>query len=116
MTYFLAIAWQLFEPHILEIIGSILMLVMTFAGARFTQWTGIQISEKAKNDLHSALISGVEQAMLHGPADGMEHVIESAIDYAKESVPDALNRLKPSPRVLRTLAARYIKQSLDFGN
>lgn len=78
---------------------------------------GVEVSQKRQNDIHRALTTGAS-AILAGksPADITEEVKEvvilEVIDYAKQSVPDAIKKLGATDNVLKTLARSKLNMVL----
>lgn len=70
--------------HLLEIFAGIAVVAIR-------RWTGIQIEEKHMRALQSAVLNGVRLA-IEGNLTG-ENLRRAAIQYIKQSVPDALDSL-----------------------
>ena len=105
---------NLFLPHILEIIGGALALLIGYAATAFTRWTGIRIDHEHRVALHSALMTGIRAAVSRGM--NAEQAVEHAKAYAETSVPDALRRLKPDPAVLQSLARAKLQEVAGAGD
>lgn len=103
-------------PHLVEAFAALLTFAITWAAWRFRKWTGIQIEEKHQRALHSAIMSGVRAAIDaepgHRATDAKNVLIAKAVAHARESVPDALQALKPGGFVLERLAERYLNEAL----
>ena len=89
-------------PHIVELIGAVLTLLIGLIAARISRWTGIQIEARHREALHSALMTGVRVALDRGLP--RQQAVDLAVGYARSSVPDAMRRLAPAPEVLNNLA------------
>jgi len=87
---------QVLVPLMITLIGA----VVTWAAQRFHAWTGIQIEAKHREALQSALENGAIYALdllierggqidLRDPAL-MRQLLEDAIGYVRDSVPDAI--------------------------
>ena len=89
-------------PHVLEILGLVLTLLIGWAAKRFRDWTGIQIEEKHQRALHQAAMTAATAAI----ARGMEgaKAVEFVDGYIHASVPDAVAALKPSAGVVSEIA------------
>lgn len=105
---------NLFLPHLLEIVGAALALLIGYAATAFTRWTGIQIEEQHRRALHSALMTGIRAALSRGM--NPEQAVDHAKAYAETSVPDALGRLKPAPAVLQSLARAKLQEATAAGD
>ncbi|MBB3995320.1 hypothetical protein GGR95_002975 [Sulfitobacter undariae] len=94
-----------------------LSLVLTFflnrAVGAFQAATGIRIEEKHMRALHSAIITGVESALKEGPEAGIDNIKNSALRYARQSVPDAVRALVPGQGVMDKIAERYVMERLN---
>lgn len=101
---------EIIQPHLLEIFGLFITAIISLAAAQFRVWTGVQIDEKHLRALHSAILTGAEDAI--GGGFEPEMAVQKAIAYAHASVPDAIHALNPSGGVLNTLATRYAQQAL----
>ena len=105
--------WTAIEPYILEAFGLIITAVIGFAARQFSVWTGVEIEKAHREALHSALMSGAEQALEQGPSVVLADVKRAAINHAYRSVPDAIAALVPGDTVLDTLATRYARTVID---
>lgn len=98
----------LITPALLSLLGIILAWGINRGAAALELSTGIRLEENARDALHSAIISGVEAALAgENPKDV---VIQHAVAYAHNSVPDAIARLVPGDGVLDQLALRYYNE------
>lgn len=87
---------QVLMPLIVAAIGA----ALTWAAARFHQWTGIQIEAKHRQALQSALENGARYGIeilreRGGQIDWrdptlMQGIMDDAIEYVSNSVPDAI--------------------------
>lgn len=96
------------EPYALEIVGLGLSAVISWAAVRFTKKTGLDIEQRHRDALHTALMTAARLALakqLTGAA-----AIELALDYAKRSVPDAIRKLNPPQAVIENLAKAKLEQ------
>lgn len=69
----------------------LLELVLGLGLLYFRKWTGIQIEEKHMRVLQSAVLNGVRLG-IEGNLTG-ERLRQAALDYIKQSAPDAINSL-----------------------
>lgn len=96
------------SPGIIDLIGLALTGIIGWAAAAARRKWGIEIEARYREALHSALMTGAQLAMkneLTGKA-----AIDLVLRYIKQSVPDAIGSLKPSPDVLTDLAKAKIEQ------
>lgn len=97
-------------PQLRDLLGVVLMLFLTWAGARFTKRTDIEIEAWHRDALHSALMTGAQLAaarQLTGKA-----ATGLILEYVRHSVPDALAKLSPDAGVLADLAEAKLMQTL----
>lgn len=95
------------QPYALEVFGLGLSAVIGWAAVRIGRKTGLEIEEKHRLALHTALMTAARLALakqLTGAA-----AIELALDYAKRSVPDAIRKLNPPQAVIESLAKSKIE-------
>lgn len=104
----LMLYWELL-PTLLQIIAAILGLVLLrVADVARARW-GIEIEARHREALQSALMSGISAALSRGLTG--DAAIQSALVYARRSVPDAMAKLQPKEAVLRDLAAAKLHQA-----
>lgn len=101
------------EDLILQVAAALITALLGYIGMWVRARFGVEISAKHRDALHSALMTGVETAVRRNPAAGVREVMDDAIEYARESVPDALKALAPSNPILRTIAERYANKAFD---
>lgn len=95
-------------PHLVEILGLILTAVIGWAATKASAKWGLEIEEKHRIALHSALMTGARLAL------AKQLTVAAAVDlilgYAKTSVPGALKKLNPPRSVLENLAKSKLEQ------
>ena len=96
-------------PQLLEIVALILAAVLTWAAAKAKAKWGIDIEEKHRLALHSAIMTGVRLALAKG-MDGPS-VVTAALDHARLSVPDAINALGAGKTVLINIAEAKMQEA-----
>lgn len=96
------------SPHILELLGVLLTGIIGWAAAAVRKKWGIEIEARYREALHSALMTGAQLAMKHELTG--KAAIDLVLRYIKQSVPDAIGNLKPSPDVLTDLAKAKLEQ------
>lgn len=97
-------------PHLIEAFMALVTLATGYVVVLVKRYTGIQIEERHRQALHSAIHTGV-LALADKGLSG-EQLIEGVKDYIRQSVPDALAYLIPGEGVLATLIRAKIKQLL----
>jgi hypothetical protein len=100
------------QTALLTFFGVLLTFILNRATGAFQAATGIRIEEKHMRALHSAIMTGVEAAMIDGPEAGIEVIKHRAVRYAQQSVPDAIRALVPGDGVLDRLAERYVREAM----
>ncbi|MGN7867816.1 hypothetical protein [Paracoccus sp. 22332] len=96
-------------PHLLEILGLILTAIIGWAASKARQKWGLDIEAKHRDALHEALMTAARLAIgrnLTGQA-----AISLILDYAKRSVPDALDKLSPPAVVIENLAQSKLEKA-----
>lgn len=100
-------------------IGSVLTVGIAFLCNRFYALTGLTIEARWREALHSALMTGVNEALrkvadlIGGQAiDVHATIIAETLDYVRQSVPDALAGLKPNDALLRSMAGSTLERVL----
>ena len=104
--------WTAIEPHVAELLGLLLTIIIGIAARQLTAFTGVEIEKRHREALHEALMSGVMSALKHGPQVGMGTIKAHAIAHARQSVPDAMRALVPGETVLDDIAERYAREAL----
>lgn len=112
MNYLLDQAFAQLIPIILTVLSTILTTVLVRGSTLIKQRWGVEIEEKHRDALHSAIMSGLRSALQRGEKD--DEAISSAITYAHESVPDAIKALKPASTVLSSIATAKLREVSDF--
>lgn len=95
-------------PHIIEAFMALVTLATGYAVVLFKRWTGIQIEERRRQALHSAIRTGVLALTDRGLSG--EELVEGVKDYIRQSVPDALAALVPGDGVLSTLIKSKVRE------
>lgn len=103
---------DLFQPYLLDAVGVIVGAVLLFLSRQANAKLGLDIEDKHRQALHSAIMTGVRVALKGGHAD--DAINSAAIDYAEKSVPDAIKALKPSTTVMRDLAESKLVEVLGM--
>lgn len=100
-------------PTILEIAGVGLAGALGWAALVAKKRFGLDIEKRHQDALHSALMSGVRAALQKGLTGNA--VLNAAVDYARASVPDAIDKLSPHGRVLFELARAKLDEVAQGG-
>lgn len=98
-------------PQLLELLGVVLMLFLTWASARFTRRTGIEIEAHHRGALHSALMTGAMLAV-NRQLTGAK-AVELIVTHVRQSVPGALGKLKPTGNILERMAEAKLQEAGD---
>lgn len=104
------------NPDILERLVQLAMgmagLIISIAGilvsAYLPGWAKAFVEGKNARLLHSALETWAATAVRRGVTEANKAAVDDFLEYARESVPDALAAMHPSLRVLEGLVGRYI--------
>lgn len=98
-------------PHILELVGVVVTVLIASLVSTLKARFGIEIEARHREALHSALMSGIRAALGRG-FTGQE-AIDMALKYTLDSVPDALVALNPNANVLADLAAAKLREATE---
>lgn len=98
-------------PHLLDAAGILLAAVMTLASLAVKKHFGLKIEQRHSDKIHQALMNGLAAALEKGTEAGRAALVESAIQYAREAVPEAFKALRPPDSVLRDLATSKIRNA-----
>lgn len=101
---------QQLQPALISGLSLILTVLIGGAAQVTKQRFGLEIEARHREALHSALMSGVRAAIEDGPGAAKDVLVEKAVTYARDSVPDAITRLRPSEAVLRRLVFAKLKE------
>lgn len=97
------------KPGLLELCSVAITALIGWAVARARARWGIEIAARHREALHSALLTAARLALanqLTGQA-----AVEMIVDYARQSVPDALASLNPTSGVLDDLARSKLAEA-----
>ena len=95
-----------FQPFLLEALSLVLTTVISLAALKIKEKTGLDIDARHREALHSAIMSAVKVSVLTNQSPINK---EAVIAYVKQSVPDAVSKLKASDDVLVQLAESKIR-------
>lgn len=101
------------QELILGIVSFALTFIIGRAAAAFKLATGITIQQVHQENLHRAIKTAIESAMLHGPKEAGATLKAHVVAHLRESVPDALTALTPGDGVLDRLIERYAREALN---
>jgi len=104
---FVQTLWAALAPVVMEVLTIIAMLAVTWLAAQAKQRLGLEVTEKQRDALHQALVTGITAALARN-ADGQD-AVDAAVEYAHQSVPGAIKALKPPPGVLESIAASKLQ-------
>ena len=110
--------WQitlgaLMEP-VLDLLGAILMAVLTAAAGKAFQYWKVKIDEKHMRVLHSALMTAIRAGLQRGLSP--ETAVNSAVTYAATTgAKDAVEKLGASKDTLRELATAKLNEVQQGG-
>lgn len=110
MTAALLVLVNTVLPSVLAIVGTVLSAFLIKAAAAAKARWNIEIEANDREALHSALMTGIRAALQRGLGSG--DAVIAAMAHAQRSVPDALARLKPSDRVLGSIAEAKLEEAL----
>lgn len=97
-------------PYMMEMLGIILSSVIAWTASKARQKWGLDMQDRHRQALHSALMTGARLA-----ADGglTKHAaIQIIVDHVRASVPDALAELRPDAQTLGNLARAKLAEAM----
>lgn len=97
-------------PALVALFGTVMTIILNRAAAVARERWGIEVEARHREALHSAIMSGVQAALLRGAK--RSDAVEAAITYARKSVPDAIGKLAPGPDVLKSIAEAKLREVL----
>lgn len=102
-------------PIALDLLSGLVLALIGWAAATINRKTGIEIEEKHRLALHSAVMSGLKAAFAQG-ITSRAALVTFASEYVAASVPDAVKKLKTSGDVLPDLIESKIMDAIpsDF--
>lgn len=98
-----------FAPIITEFVGVIVTVLVGCAVKLLRDKTGIEIEVKDRDALHMALNTGAQLALTKMAGASTAERTAATLEYAVQSVPDAIKRLKPTGSVLNDLATAKLQ-------
>lgn len=99
--------WAALAPVVMEALGIIALLAVTWAAAQLKQRLGLEVTEKQRDALHKAMVTGITAALARN-IDGQD-AVDAAVEYAHQSVPGAIKALKPRAGVLENIAVSKLQ-------
>ena len=108
------------QPVIVETLATLVLAAIAWLMRKLPEQMRMQIEEKHRLALHSALETGVgyafdalEAALRTNPTVAAgDAAIGTVLDYVQRSVPDAIKRLGPSQSMLQAMARAKINEAL----
>ena len=97
------------SPHAFEVLGIGLTFVIGWASVQVARRTGLDIEQKHRDALHTALMTAARLALakeLTGAA-----AISLILGYVRQSVPDAIRKLNPPAAIIEGLAKSKLEQA-----
>jgi hypothetical protein len=104
-----------FEPHIVGLVSLVLTTIFALVGRALMRVLGLQAERIWREALHSAIDSGALQVDATGAGGSLEDLVPQVVDYARRSVPDAIEALGARPDVLVGLARAKIQKLRGTG-
>lgn len=97
-------------PGLLELMSVAITALIGWAVAKASKKWGIEIEAKHREALHSALMNAARLALSHQLTG--DKAVSMIVDYARQSVPDAIGNLKAPSNVLNDLARAKLEQAI----
>lgn len=101
-------------PLGLEVIGLILMSLLSMLALKLQKFAGVKIEEKHMKTLHSAVMSGVRAVLRDGEINKRDKkiVINHVKRYVNKSAPDAIAALVKDESILDELILGALGQAI----
>lgn len=104
--------WEVLSPVLANVLAIAATAMIGWAATAIHAKFGVEVEASYRDSLHSAIMSGVQAGLARvgglvaplKPNVRLE-VIDSAVNYAQRSVPEAIQALNPAAAVLADLAA-----------
>lgn len=100
------------QPLALEAIDLIIGAFVLYMANLIRVRVGIDVSKTHQENIHKALLSGAEAWMHKDATTAREVLVGEIVEYAEQSVPDAIRKIKPPNKVLRRLAEAKLNEVL----
>ena len=100
-------------PALVTLFGTVLTIILNQAAKVARERWGVEIEARHREALQSAVMSGLQAALLKGLAG--RAAVDAALDHVAVSVPDALVKLAPSRDVLVSIAEAKLRQIAQTG-
>lgn len=102
----------LVAPHLIEIFGLLITLLIGWMAKRLRDWTGIQIEARHRDALHSAMMTGVRYALERKLPPAV--TVDTAASYAQRiGGPDAIAALRANRETLGTITRAKMLEVVD---
>ena len=108
MHDFFAAIWGVIQPHLAEVLALIIAGLVAQGVAAVRRWTGVQIGQRHADRLSAAITRAAVLALdrrLTGDA-----AREMMLEYLRETVPEALAAIAPTPTALDLRAAATLAE------
>ena len=106
-----------FMPEIMTILGMVITAVIGFVGKVVFTKFGLEIEEKHRKVLHTAIMAGIARMLkrVNDPNDQItdkmtDEAIDNVVAYVKKTVPDAVSALVPNNDILKMVIKARIPQ------
>ena len=90
------------------LIGLVVAVLGAYLGPTYKLAGKLQIEEKHRKALHSAAATYAENAIRQGIDVANAEFVDDFMQYARESIPDALDFFQPTIRVASDIVRRYL--------
>lgn len=108
MLEFLSTLKDAAMPHLTELVLLIFAAITARIGAKIRQKSGLDIEQRYRDALHSALITGARLALARKLS--LQEAIDAVLRHAFGSVPDAITGLGASRETLVNLAESKLQE------
>ncbi|SEN70615.1 hypothetical protein SAMN04488003_12729 [Loktanella fryxellensis] len=97
----------------LDLILAMAALALTWAATRVGKRAGVQVEQTHLDRINAAVRHVVVEAMADGRTD-LSEIARIAGVYLRAHLPDAVNAMQPTPKVIRTVAAAHLATVPDI--
>ena len=108
---FLNAIWAAVEPVFLEALAALVAAAVARLALIIDRKLGIQMEEAHRAALEQAIMSAVSSLP---DKMSVDQAVQDVEDYVRESVPDAIGKLKPTPKVLSKKIIASLRNAGEF--
>lgn len=97
----------LLSPYLVELIAAAILFAVSWVGTQVRTFLGTRTEQILRDALHQAINTGLNSALQDIPRNDAKHndeIVKAAVAYAKQSVPQSIQKLGATENILVDLA------------